>query len=232
MSSMFWCHAKFAFFFLQCSRFRYKLYWCEKSRDATVVWLAAESWRDFDCRQARLRSLCRSPSAPFPVSLLLSACHYLPSFCSHCRRCRIVDGASNQISAHFHFRSPLTLAGGYPCPLSCRTINSLLSRLRCVDQSRRQIVVMSGRSYLHINWPEDERHERERDKDKEKAQCIRGRCRASFIILLLLLGVFVCLIYATIQKVKIQLLNGCQKPKQVTNVWGVAVRGNRLGNAL
>lgn len=60
-------------------------------------------------------------SAPLPllfVSLpLLSASHYLPSFCSRCRRCRIVDGASNQISAHFHFRSSFTLIPSWGLPL-------------------------------------------------------------------------------------------------------------------
>lgn len=49
----------------------------KKSRDATVVWLATESWRDFDCRQARLCSLCPSSSSlclsPPALRLLLFA---------------------------------------------------------------------------------------------------------------------------------------------------------------
>lgn len=143
-------------------------------------------------------------SAPLPllfVSLpLLSACHYLPSFCSRCRRCRIVDGASNQISAHFHFRSSFTLIPSWGLPLppllrnykfSCYIITVSLALPRSIAQTNRRHVGAYSPAFQLTRRREAREKERDKDKDKEKAQRIRGRCRASFIVFLLLLRVFV-----------------------------------------
>lgn len=196
-----------------------------------VTWFWLPSGQTVQSLPLFLFSLSLSPCSP-PVII--------------CQVFVLVAGVAESSTAHpirfqhtftFVHPLPLSLPGGYPCPLSCGTINlaaiSLLSRLRCLDQSRRQIVVMSERTHLHFNWPEDERHERKREtKTKRRRNAFVAGAALLLLFFFSSSSEFLCLIYATIQKVKIQHLNGCQKPKQVTNVWGVAVKENRLGDAL